>query len=1179
MFLARLYERLLGRGERVGPSGMSTTVARSPPRDDLLDLEEGVPAMSGWSYSGGPWGREADFQVQARTPDAQKLSPFQIHDAGSPKHAGSPRRARTAWEVVAVGNEAPQSQVMTRGGGPGPGHQLQPPRPPGRPDRTRGLAEVEFDAGIGLGGRVSQESDVERACESPDSCIVHSDASDGEEEVLASVSGRVATKERDVAGAGDARDSLFSRYNALAVGQPEREGNKASDGEVFRCTASDAVASTSGSSRQSQEPACESRSQSRVLMLPHSKQQHRGADGNLQGMRKPVLAGVRPLRLSSGERPIGKIDTAGGALPLTPSKGASGVVYPESAVPSTLSRATSASLHPEPIEPATQIEPFSSGSFSGQCGIGSKEAPEACTVVEFMQQGTMSLSSPETWQTVQFEPPPTSGRHSRGIGSDVGAAPKEGISASDLLITRQRSLPIPKMDDLDAQLPNWLLADPAPGTATKSGVPLIPAVQGNGRLLDGAADVGRPPANSGMRQAVKTPRGAPRPMVKTPRGLPNASGGRVPGVAGDQGNRLYTSQSLNEVTSGDFYSSLAAQRQFPGLEGVDRPRTAGARMGDRKVAPAPQSQERPQSAVPTFSRPRPESMMSASPRRANSEKRLLVNGPRFPGPPSQESTGLGGPAQGGRFAPPTPPTGASKPLNLKLDLQGSGLLDSGTRTPGAPSGKGGWSPFAGNKSTATQTPRRGQVSAFHTYEGATPFDDAASDSTEGEEQIGAWGVEGGSCEGGGFAAGVSSSGSTREDGDKRQGLQCMMSRHSSINAMSPVELMALDDESNQWSLEDPPDRSARLGRKGVHAPSHSVDYPAHFTPVTYQSGADEDTRPLAPWTLGHSEGDALDLAFLDGSSGRRGTEELCKTPASFSGGCSHPVEISSHELDLRPWQFLNKGGSSVVYASTWRGQPVAIKLIPTSDVQFMQQRPNVMKEFKRELMVLKALPPHPNVLRLLGAVTQDPERMCLVMEFCKHGSLYEVLHDSKFTLTWHLVYSFALGIAKGMAHLHNAKTIHRDLKSGNLLVDENMDIKVGDFGLSRKQMNAFPMTGGVGTYQYSAPEVLSSEMYSEKADIYSFGTVLWECCTRREPYRGVALGHVVRDVMDGVRLAVPGSSPASLRDLISACWCHDPPQRPSFDDILHTLNSRVSRDIIAMSYDSEILLPPSEASR
>ena len=84
----------------------------------------------------------------------------------------------------------------------------------------------------------------------------------------------------------------------------------------------------------------------------------------------------------------------------------------------------------------------------------------------------------------------------------------------------------------------------------------------------------------------------------------------------------------------------------------------------------------------------------------------------------------------------------------------------------------------------------------------------------------------------------------------------------------------------------------------------------------------------------------------------------------------------------------------------WQSQRVAIKVIPTCDAQFMQQRPHVMKEFKRELMVLKALPRHPNVLRLLGAITKDPEKMCLVVEYCERGSLYELLHNPSFRLTW-----------------------------------------------------------------------------------------------------------------------------------------------------------------------------------
>jgi serine/threonine protein kinase len=74
--------------------------------------------------------------------------------------------------------------------------------------------------------------------------------------------------------------------------------------------------------------------------------------------------------------------------------------------------------------------------------------------------------------------------------------------------------------------------------------------------------------------------------------------------------------------------------------------------------------------------------------------------------------------------------------------------------------------------------------------------------------------------------------------------------------------------------------------------------------------------------------------------------------------------------------------------------------------------------------------------------------------------------------------------------------------AGNLLVNESLCVKVADFGLSKVIKEFQTMTGGLGTYQWMAPEVLQHSQYSQKADVYSFGIVLWECAARQVPYAG-----------------------------------------------------------------------------
>eukprot|EP01116_Phalansterium_solitarium_P008208 TRINITY_DN2170_c0_g1_i1.p1 TRINITY_DN2170_c0_g1~~TRINITY_DN2170_c0_g1_i1.p1 ORF type:complete len:192 (+),score=42.35 TRINITY_DN2170_c0_g1_i1:257-832(+) len=173
------------------------------------------------------------------------------------------------------------------------------------------------------------------------------------------------------------------------------------------------------------------------------------------------------------------------------------------------------------------------------------------------------------------------------------------------------------------------------------------------------------------------------------------------------------------------------------------------------------------------------------------------------------------------------------------------------------------------------------------------------------------------------------------------------------------------------------------------------------------------------------------------------------------------------------------------------------------------------------------------------------------------GSLFGILHRRSFDLSWSLIIRIAMDVARGMNYLHKCTPIiiHRDLKSHNLLVDETFKVKVCDFGLARLlgQQTDKEMTS-CGTPSWTAPEVLRNEHYTESADIYSYGVVLWELVTRSEPHQGMPPFQVVFAVgTQGLRPTIPDSCPSEFRQLIEDCWSEIPHDRPKFDQMMKRL--------------------------
>uniref|UniRef100_A0A0E0I0I1 Protein kinase domain-containing protein n=1 Tax=Oryza nivara TaxID=4536 RepID=A0A0E0I0I1_ORYNI len=153
------------------------------------------------------------------------------------------------------------------------------------------------------------------------------------------------------------------------------------------------------------------------------------------------------------------------------------------------------------------------------------------------------------------------------------------------------------------------------------------------------------------------------------------------------------------------------------------------------------------------------------------------------------------------------------------------------------------------------------------------------------------------------------------------------------------------------------------------------------------------------------------------------------------------------------------------------------------------------------------------------------------------------------------VLRIASDVSKGMNYLHQINIVHRDLKTANLLMDDQV-VKVADFGVARVKDQSGVMTAETGTYRWMAPEVIEHLPYDQRADVFSFGIVIWELLTGKLPYEDMTpLQAAVAVVQKDLRPIIPADTHPMLAGLLQKCWQKDPALRPTFSEILDILNS------------------------
>ncbi|KAF8081344.1 hypothetical protein N665_0891s0020 [Sinapis alba] len=201
-------------------------------------------------------------------------------------------------------------------------------------------------------------------------------------------------------------------------------------------------------------------------------------------------------------------------------------------------------------------------------------------------------------------------------------------------------------------------------------------------------------------------------------------------------------------------------------------------------------------------------------------------------------------------------------------------------------------------------------------------------------------------------------------------------------------------------------------------------------------------------------------------------------------------ELVEATSNFDPSKELGDGGFGTVYYGKLKdGRSVAVKRLYDNNFKRAEQ-------FRNEVEILTGLR-HPNLVSLFGCSSKQSRELLLVYEYVANGTLADHLHGPQANpslLPWSTRLKIAVETASALKYLHASKIIHRDVKSNNILLDQNFNVKVADFGLSR----LFPMdkthvsTAPQGTPGYVDPDYHLCYQLSKKSDVYSFAVVLME---------------------------------------------------------------------------------------
>ncbi|KAI9353367.1 kinase-like domain-containing protein [Zopfochytrium polystomum] len=285
-------------------------------------------------------------------------------------------------------------------------------------------------------------------------------------------------------------------------------------------------------------------------------------------------------------------------------------------------------------------------------------------------------------------------------------------------------------------------------------------------------------------------------------------------------------------------------------------------------------------------------------------------------------------------------------------------------------------------------------------------------------------------------------------------------------------------------------------------------------------------------------------------------KDVVASPLVSANGGPEDIAYSNTPADYDLGQPIGYGSSAVVYIAKYKpaNKRVAIKLIDLD--QFER---NQIDELRREIQIM-SLSRHPNLLPVLGSFVHD-SKLYIVTPFLSAGSCLDIMKTAYPNgLEESCIATILKQSLQGLEYLHKNGLIHRDVKAGNLLMDDDGLVQLADFGVSSSLMDTGERRGVrktfVGTPCWMAPEVMEQTGYDHRADIWSFGITALELATGHAPFSKypplkVLMLTLQNDPPTLDREQTAHKYSKSFKDMIDSCLQKDPTKRPSAERLLN----------------------------